>query len=71
MNDIVILKDGFVSLSDFDSLTVRVPETGDDIRPIEYISKEFCYANCLEELTSFLTEVYAKEKPKVLVSRNF
>ena len=43
----------------------------DYLESIEYISKEFCYANCLEELTSFLTEVYAKEKPKVLVSCNF
>ncbi len=33
-------KDGFVTLKGFDNLRVRVPETTEDVRPIEYISKD-------------------------------
>lgn len=33
-------KDGFVTLTGFDNLRVRVPETTEDVRPIEYISKD-------------------------------
>jgi len=33
-------RDGFVTLKGFDNFRVRVPETTEDVRPIEYISKD-------------------------------
>lgn len=38
MNNIVKIKDNFVTLFDFDDLKVRVPETSEDVRPIDFIS---------------------------------
>lgn len=39
LGDTVDQIDGFVAIRDFDNLRVRVPETTEDVRPIEYISK--------------------------------
>lgn len=40
LGDTVEQKDGFIALRGFDNLRVRVPETTEDVRPIEYISKD-------------------------------
>ena len=40
MNNIIQLKGDFVTLIGFDNLKVRVPETSEDVRPIEYISED-------------------------------
>ena len=39
LSDTVVKNDDFVSIRGFDELRVRVPETTENIRPIEYISK--------------------------------
>ena len=39
MGDTVDQIDGFVTIRGFGNLRVRVPETTEDVRPIEYISK--------------------------------
>lgn len=40
MNEIIQQKGGFVTLTNFKEVRVRIPETSDDVRPIEYISED-------------------------------